>query len=280
MAKNINFLILIIACFSTSVQFCYAQTVIETKEEEKAYVDFIINHRFGEIPDQTLYSIINRIKSIYSPVMREEWGKSFDIYVLKTFKSLANANTDEDLWWSVNLGLEFLKQPYMTEDSIVALICHEIGHFLGGPPKYVTNNVWASIQGPADYFAASQCLRRYFEGQDNQSIVSKMPVPRYVTVKCQDNFSHPEDTAVCQRGAMASFLLIVALAIERETVSAVQSVSFQTPDTSSFIEIPTTQPSSQCRLDTYFQGVLCNRPRDDETCLGPDGQRPRCWFNF
>jgi hypothetical protein len=60
----------------------------------------------------------------------------------------------------------------MTVDAYAAVVCHEIGHIVGGEPRQtITGAEWSSSEGQADFFAATVCLPRYFKSQkiaDNQ----------------------------------------------------------------------------------------------------------------
>lgn len=51
----------------------------------------------------------------------------------------------------------------MSRDAFAALVCHELGHILGGAPyQQMSGSAWASLEGQSDFFAASVCLPRYF----------------------------------------------------------------------------------------------------------------------
>ena len=59
----------------------------------------------------------------------------------------------------------------MSQDAFAALICHEIGHVIGGAPyQSIKGADWASLEGQADFFAASTCLPRYFASLGAQSL--------------------------------------------------------------------------------------------------------------
>lgn len=52
----------------------------------------------------------------------------------------------------------------MTKNALAALVCHEFGHIIGGSPlQKIPGSEWASTEGQSDYFAASECLPRYFK---------------------------------------------------------------------------------------------------------------------
>lgn len=51
-----------------------------------------------------------------------------------------------------------LRHRLMTEETLLLLLCHEIGHYLGGPPTKARGG-WSSTEGQADYFAGLHCAR-------------------------------------------------------------------------------------------------------------------------
>jgi hypothetical protein len=66
---------------------------------------------------------------------------------------------------------------------------------------------------------------------------------------------------------------------------------FDTPDPKVVTKTDDNHPAYQCRLDTYFQGALCEKAFTEDvsassevtgTCHGSTGQttglRPLCWF--
>jgi len=52
----------------------------------------------------------------------------------------------------------------MTKKAYAAIVCHELGHILGGTPyQTIPDAEWSSTEGQSDFFAASVCLPRYFK---------------------------------------------------------------------------------------------------------------------
>ncbi len=49
-----------------------------------------------------------------------------------------------------------LNQGRMDEDVLTLLLCHELGHLLGGPPLK-SRNGWSSTEGQSDYYSAASC---------------------------------------------------------------------------------------------------------------------------
>ena len=51
-----------------------------------------------------------------------------------------------------------------TKEAYAALVCHELGHMIGGAPfQTIPGAEWSSSEGQSDFFAASVCLPRYFK---------------------------------------------------------------------------------------------------------------------
>src|SRR5690606_24973254 len=49
-----------------------------------------------------------------------------------------------------------LKHRHMDAPVLQLLLCHELGHLLGGPP-YKSRNGWSSTEGQADYYSGLVC---------------------------------------------------------------------------------------------------------------------------
>lgn len=63
----------------------------------------------------------------------------------------------------------------MTEDAYAAIVCHEIGHIIGGEPhQTITGAEWSSSEGQSDFFAASVCLPRYFKATGEKNISARI----------------------------------------------------------------------------------------------------------
>lgn len=54
-----------------------------------------------------------------------------------------------------------VRYPKMTAPGLALMLAHETGHHLGGPP-YDPDMPWISWQGQADYWAASEGMKRVF----------------------------------------------------------------------------------------------------------------------
>lgn len=51
-----------------------------------------------------------------------------------------------------------LSHPKMNQATLYLLLCHELGHLLGGPPLK-SRTGWSSTEGQSDYYSTSSCLK-------------------------------------------------------------------------------------------------------------------------
>jgi hypothetical protein len=241
------------------------------------------------LTEEKFNSIIDRVEAIYAPIIT---AREKTLQVIRKWEDgTVNAYAQQTgNTWKVSMFGGLARHETITDDAFATVVCHELGHHLGGAPKKASwwGSAWASNEGQADYFAMTKCLRKYMETSDNISIMSKVVIPELVVEKCEKNFSNAEDIAMCQRGAMAGQSLAnLFRALRRMTIE----LKFTTPDTAVVSKTNHNHPAPQCRMDTYFQGALCDKDhyldvsrtdanknvcsRSEESI---DGIRPLCWY--
>lgn len=245
---------------------------------------------FGQMTEAEFNGIIDRVEKIYTPIV-ESHGKKF-VVKRNWKKGTVNAyatQTKKEMRVFMFGGMA--RHASITNDGFALVLCHELGHHLGGAPKisdWRGNIEWASNEGQADYWGAMKCFRKFIENDDNVSIVSNMTVDPLVKEYCSTSFSHENDIAVCERSSLAGLALgnvLSALSGNRE------AVAFTTPSRAVVDETDNAHPAAQCRLDTYFAGSVCDRDlysdvsdtdanqgvcnRSEQDKLG---LRPLCWF--
>lgn len=170
----------------------------------------------------------------------------------------------------------------VTHDELALVICHEIGHHIGGAPKA---SAWATGEGQADYFAAMKCARRYF--LNFPKLLDSNTVAPSIVKDCQSSFASEEDIQVCMRTHIAGLNLAKLFS----TLNSTQAPNINSRDENVVSRTNHRHPLPQCRYDTYASGSICpvNYSVDfssrDETLgachvLNGDsiGIRPRCWF--
>lgn len=232
--------------------------------------------------------IINRVVDVYKPIVNSKGG---NLRIMRNwYTDTVNASAERDgEFWVVNMYGGLARSPELTDDGFMGVICHELGHHIGGAPKKKSGifaSHWASNEGQSDYFATLKCMRKILQNDDNIAIVNKMQVDTEAKIACERVYQSANEVALCERISMASKSLAIFLNSFRNG-----SVSFNTPDTSVVSKTYNDHPSAQCRLDTYFQGVLCDKSVDNDvsdsnttqgTCTRGEnlqyGARPLCWY--
>ena len=168
------------------------------------------------------------------------------------------------------------KAPEINKDVLALIVCHELGHFIGGnPDRQVAGNL-VSVEGQADYFATSKCLKRYILYQEDISIPETTDA---IKLGCSMIFTSIFEKNLCIRVANAGSKMSSFIA----KTQGVLIPQVFTPDTTVVNENVKGFPPPQCRLDTYFAGALCDKaPDSNDFCTRDEGYqlgaRPLCWF--
>lgn len=237
------------------------------------------------ISEAEFNQVIDQVESVYAPIVAEYGGK---LEVVRNWTDgTVNAYAEQEgKNWKVSMFGGLARHKTITPDGMSLVVCHEIGHHIGGVPRYTAD--WASNEGQSDYFATTKCLRRVWQSDDNISIVSNMTVPEALSSACAKQWSDESERALCIRSGMAGESVAKLFAALSWSV---KQPKFDTPDTKQVSATSHSHPATQCRLDTYFQGALCDRSFNEEigqkdevsgVCHGSTGYsvglRPRCWF--
>lgn len=241
----------------------------------------------GDMTEARFLEIVGRVEAIYSPIIKAEFGA--DLYMNNDWKSTTvNASAQQyGSKWQVNMYGGLARHKLATDDGFMMVVCHELGHHIGGAPRYDRNTDWASNEGQADYFAGLKCMRRILQGDDNIAIVAGMSIDAEATKQCREVYKSESEVALCQRIAMAGKSLGSLLG----SLGGNSRVNFDTPDKKIVKSTNDAHPQAQCRLDTYFAGMLCDKSIDENvsmedaitgTCIKKDGYakgvRPLCWY--
>ena len=154
----------------------------------------------------------------------------------------------------------FVRAPQMTLPALALILCHELGHRLGGPP-YMKNSQYQQIssEGQADFFAAQKCWPRlsqssFFESNRSSDFSLKF---------CGDNLICASTLEAAQDFGQILHLYFGRLnplaRIENQAREQVTNT------------LDLAYPTEQCRIDTFKAGALC--AKDSSQC-----KRPACWF--
>ncbi|MBC7538853.1 MAG: hypothetical protein H7281_08530 [Bacteriovorax sp.] len=248
--------------------------------------------QLGGISEVQFNNVMDKILSLYSGAVAKT-GRKFVIDRLWT-DSTVNAYADQNTQGvdTIHMFGGLARHPETTEDAMALVACHELGHHLGGAPRKSDpangSLIWAANEGQADYWGTMKCLRHYFEGSNNLSIMQNIQIPIDVVNKCQMVYKNADEIAICERSAMAGLALGRLL---NAITQATSQVSFVTPDKTIVAHTFDAHPQAQCRLDTYYQASLCDHgfaeivsqtDANIAVCSLRNGDqignRPLCWF--
>ncbi len=215
----------------------------------------------GGITEAEFNAVIDRVEGVYTEIV-EARGKKLDVRRLWTNDTVnASAQQIGDTW-RVNMYGGLARHPTIGVEAFTTVLCHEMGHHLGGAPKYGWSNSWASNEGQSDYYATTKCMRKLFTEEENSEYITNVELDEYAKSLCDHVFGSEENRlANCYRSAVAGQdIAFLFQALRKMDVAP----KFNTPDTKVVKRTANAHPMPQCRLDTYFHGALCNVSHEDE----------------
>lgn len=232
----------------------------------------------GQMTKTELEVVISDFKSVFADEAKERLGKELVIQVdWDEDRVKAYASTDLEDRPLIYLSGGLIRHPLASPLSISFILCHELGHHLGGAPKKLRGHTqlksWASAEGQADYYAGMKCLPKLAKRVS-------IPFEKFVDSVCSDE--------VCQFSVAAGFEATSLFAsLKRRWTEP----SLKGRDRSETHVTVYKHPNPQCRLDTVIAAAKCpvgiKIPFSDEdptvgACVRSSGHdesaRPRCWF--
>lgn len=252
----------------------------------------------GGITEAEFNTAIDKVENIYKSIVTSKGGNL--VVNRKWSDGTVNAYAQQSgKTWSVAMFGGLARHETITSDGFSLVVCHEIGHHIGGAPRKGGSGgggwwgggsatSWASNEGQADYFSSLKCLRRAFLNDDNATVVASLNAPKALVDACTSSKRGDlNETNLCIRIGMAG----KSVANLFSALSKLPDTKFETPDAKVVASTDHNHPKAQCRLDTYFQGALCevnytedvsNSDETTGTCTSAngfkEGNRPLCWF--
>jgi hypothetical protein len=232
----------------------------------------------GGITEKEFNDVLSEFEKVMSPIVKEK-GYKLQINRKWTDDTINANTTTEGNKWVINAFGGLARFKGMDADAFMMVMCHELGHHLGGFPA----QGWASNEGQSDYYATSKCYPRMTYSK-NKSV----SVPKIVSEKCSLQHKSQEEIEICEKGSMIGFTLATVL---NDLSGSPKALNFETPDKNEVSKTNNAHPRAQCRLDTYFAGAVCGMPYTDEfssdspipgACAEEKGDkigvRPHCWY--
>lgn len=257
------------------------------------------------IDEEAFNQAIDEVEKVYAPIIAN-MGARLNIE-RKWNDGTVNAYASQSgKTWKVAMFGGLARHATITKDAMALVVCHEIGHHIGGAPRKGQSPTgggggwwggssgsasavsWASNEGQADYFATLKCLRKTWLNDNNALIAKTLNAPKVVVDSCNKIYkSNADEAALCVRTSMAGKSVGDLFA----SLGRLAEPKFDTPDKNVVSRTDDNHPKAQCRLDTYYQGSLCDVSMNEDvssqeevkgTChasLGHKiGLRPLCWF--
>lgn len=105
---------------------------------------------------------IAKAQSYYDPIFASYGAR------LVIINSWSDATVNAQAWregmdWNVEMFGGLARYSKTNASAFLTVLCHEIGHHLGGLPTYNRNSDWASVEGQADYYAMD-CMKQLKPG--------------------------------------------------------------------------------------------------------------------
>lgn len=230
------------------------------------------------ISEAQFNAVLDQAETVFKPILAKKGGN----LVVKRLWSNGTVNASAIQYgseWVINMYGGLARHKTITEEGFRLVVCHELGHHIGGFPKMG----WATNEGGADYFATLKCLRQ-LHGADEVAL----PLDPVAEKACAENHSTAAERNRCGKGTMAG---VSVANLFQELAPRPTPPLLTTPDPAQVDRTNDRHPQGQCRLDTYFQASLCTKPVSEDvandnplagscTAAGgySSGLRPRCWY--
>jgi len=254
----------------------------------------------ANVNEEQFHKIIDDVITFFTPVV-EAYGVKLEVNKLWDNPTV-NASASQDALkkiWYVNMYGGLARRPEVTPDGFALVVCHELGHHLGGVA--FKGEMWASSEGQSDYWATQVCARRLWARDSFRNRRARNEVDQPAKVACDMAWGTANERELCYRVTEGGMSLAHLLA----SLGGQPKPKFETPDPRVVTVTSTAHPQAQCRLDTYFAGALCTKAFDLNKIPGrkhPKGQlsaeaeaetvasscttaggdkiglRPACWF--
>lgn len=253
--------------------------------------------RGQNVTEQDFIDAIEEAEAVYIPLIKETQNATLKVNRLWSNSTVNASAIQYGSRWEVNMYGGLARRPEITKDGFSIVLCHEIGHHLGG---YPFSSAWAADEGQSDYFATLSCGRLLWRNQLAKNAESREIIEALPKAKCDASYETEDEQNLCYR-------LMLAGKSTADLLSALggTKASWTTPDTKVVKSTYHAHPAGQCRLDTYTAGALCAKSYDETIIAGKSlgsrrnsadaeresakstctqyedfdiGYRPLCWF--
>lgn len=260
------------------INFAHASLKMKSKNNI-SYMIEADHYTNTEIDNNNFHQKVRDIHSLYfySSLIKNKYVTTNAMW--ETPYLSAWAQNLENNYFSINFWGGSARIPGMLSQTWDFIVCHELGHILGGQPKHHSESLnWASAEGQADHFAITECLPKYYRSQLKKNplikkssynkLVEKYSLPNEVAI-CYEQYSQSDINAqICLNILRAGRGFMSVLKYLNPTMN---EISYMQKEASTDKTITESYPSHQCRIDIFREQSLCLS--QEKQCRKND-----CWF--
>lgn len=189
----------------------------------------------------------------FSPLVERQEGKLFFILDWDSDRVVAEARRPNAQDWEIILHGGVIRNNSIGIAELSLILCHELGHHLGGKPTAVRDG-WSACEGQADYWSSLVCIKKF------KNLLSEVVISDEVTKWCAKHAQASDKDCGAFTQAALNLTRFYGY-FQPAGYSQLDAVDF-TIATRTFFG----HPAPQCRLDTLLSGYLTSA-------------RPACWYH-
>ncbi len=228
--------------------------------------------------DLVYFKARSKFLSIYAPTVKIERNVPLNLFLDNEEPNMAAGVSLYKAEAHIGVGADLHRNPNINPDAYLAMLCHEVGHLLGGKP-YSANTMkpspqWASntpssSEGQSDYFSSLVCMKKVFAETNASKIVDIAVTPKIKNL-CERQYPKILDQNICKRSIKAGYDLMLYISSIYSSFGPLTDFLKMEMDASEGrgLSVGQMYPSLQCRFDTIVAGAL-NRNQPDCWFVGP-----------
>lgn len=256
-----------------------------------------------QITEPIFRARVKELQDAYAPVMKQFGGR---LSINGDWKNKrVNAYATQMLGaWKVLVTGALARRPELSPDGLTLIVCHEIGHHLGGFPfseGTPFGGRWASVEGQADYFSTFVCAKKVWADEADVNAGFRERVALAPRAQCDLSYAAAAERDICYRTSVGLESVIGTMA----AILNKPMPTYASPDTAVASATMEGHPPVQCRFDTLYAGAVCPVKSDERLIPGKKvsggrrsadaereaallsctalnnfavGLRPACWF--
>lgn len=243
---------------------------------------------------QYVENLFNKFQTLYRDQFESLGGRL--TFIIDRDSDVVNAHVKrEGSLWKIIVNAGLIDHRHTTNGVLQMILCHEIGHHIGGQPYKSGQNDWVSVEGQADYFATTSCLKKLFKRfpkEAPRTLDFSRTVAEQMREHCKKSRGNKLESQLCEKIIMISKQttdFLYKIGHTRRGPRGVRAKYENFDET--IVQVTMEQhPNRQCRLDTFIAGALCNQGAEQsfhENCyrdskkgslVSRNAYRPFCWF--